>query len=97
LIVLLLAALFSACSTLLIGPLSFVGLMARHLARSLGIHRAHAQLPASALIGALLMVLANWLGGLVTVPDEMPAGLMAALIGGPYLLWAVLRTQPRGC
>jgi ferric hydroxamate transport system permease protein len=96
LIVLLLAALLSACSTLLIGPLSFVGLMAPHLARALGFCRAHAQLPASALIGALLMVLADWLGRLVTFPNEMPAGLMAALIGGPYLLSAVLRAQPRG-
>jgi ferric hydroxamate transport system permease protein len=96
LIVLLLAALLSACSTLLIGPLSFVGLIAPHLARSLGFGRAHAQLPASALIGALLMVLSDWLGGLVTFPNEMPAGLMATLIGGPYLLWVIVRAQPRG-
>lgn len=91
LIVLLLAALLTATSTLLIGPLSFVGLMAPHLARTLGFCRARGQLLTSAIIGALLMVLADWTGRMVMFPNEMPAGLMAALIGGPYLLWAIVR------
>jgi ferric hydroxamate transport system permease protein len=89
--VLLLAALLTATSTLLIGPLSFVGLMAPHLARSMGVTRARGQLMAAASIGALLMVLADWLGRLVLFPNQMPAGLMAALIGAPYLLWALVR------
>ncbi|SAL72746.1 iron-hydroxamate transporter permease subunit [Caballeronia peredens] len=95
LIVLLLASLLTATSTLLIGPLSFVGLMAPHLARALGLGRAREQLLASAAIGALLMVLADWLGRLVLFPNELAAGLMAALIGGPYLLWTLLRSPAR--
>jgi ferric hydroxamate transport system permease protein len=95
LLTLLLAALLSATATLLIGPLSFVGLMAPHLARTFGMARAREQLLASASIGALLMVLASWLGGIVLFPYEMPAGLMAALIGGPYLVWALMRASPQ--
>ncbi|RKF38207.1 Fe(3+)-hydroxamate ABC transporter permease FhuB [Paraburkholderia fungorum] len=94
LVVLLLAALLTATSTLLVGPLSFIGLMAPHLARTLGFCRARGQLLASATIGALLMVLADWSGRMVMFPNEMPAGLMAALIGGPYLVWAIVRTPP---
>lgn len=90
---LLLAALLTATSTLLVGPLSFVGLMAPHIARSLGVCRARHQLLAAAAIGALLMVLAQWSGNLLMFPNEMPAGLMAALIGGPYLLWSLLKRR----
>jgi ABC-type Fe3+-siderophore transport system permease subunit len=87
--------LLTAASTLLVGPLSLVGLMAPHIARSLGVCRAREQLFASAAVGALLMVLAQWCGNLLLFPNEMPAGLMAALIGGPYLLWSLLRVGPR--
>jgi ferric hydroxamate transport system permease protein len=88
---LLLAALMTATATLIVGPLSFVGLMAPHLARALGMSRAREQLLASASIGALLMVLADWIGGLILFPNELPAGLMAALLGGPYLAWMLVR------
>jgi ferric hydroxamate transport system permease protein len=93
--VLLLAALLTATATILVGPLSFVGLMAPHVARSLGVVRAREQMLASAAAGALLLVLADWLGRVLLFPNEMPAGLMAALIGGPYLLWTLLRKTPR--
>ncbi|WP_420994040.1 Fe(3+)-hydroxamate ABC transporter permease FhuB [Cupriavidus sp. 30B13] len=94
--VLLLAALLTATATLLVGPLSFVGLMAPHLARSLGIHRAREQMLAAAAAGALLMVLAQWLGRLLLFPNEIPAGLTAALLGGQYLLLAMLRRGRAG-
>ena len=93
--VLLLTALLTATSTLIVGPLSFVGLMAPHIARSFGVCRAREQLLASAAIGVVLMVLAQWCGNLLLFPNEMPAGLMAALIGGPYLLWSLLKAAPR--
>jgi hypothetical protein len=40
-----------------------------------------------ALIGALLMVFADWLGRNLIFPQQMPAGVLATLIGGPYLMW----------
>jgi len=60
---LLLAAALTASATLTIGPLSFVGLMAPHMARMLGFRRALPQLLLSGLLGAGLMVLADWWGG----------------------------------
>ncbi|WP_322012622.1 Fe(3+)-hydroxamate ABC transporter permease FhuB [Paraburkholderia sp. J12] len=90
-LLMLVAAMATAGATIVVGPLSFVGLLAPHLARLLGFPRARAQLLVAALIGALVMVLADWAGRNLIFPQQMPAGLLAAMIGGPYLLWLLRR------
>lgn len=90
---LLLAALMTGAATLVIGPLSFIGLMAPHLASMLGLKRARPQLFGAALIGALVMVLADWLGRNLTFPFQIPAGLLATLIGGLYFMGLMLRSR----
>lgn len=89
LLLLVLIALLTACATLVIGPLSFVGLLAPHLARLLGFGRAREHLLGAALIGALLMILADWVGRQALFPQEIPAGLVASLIGGSYFMWSM--------
>lgn len=91
LLLLVLIALFTACATLVIGPLSFVGLLAPHLARLLGFGRAREHMLGAALIGALLMILADWVGRQALFPNEIPAGLVASLIGGAYFIWSMRR------
>jgi iron complex transport system permease protein len=91
--VMTLAALLTAASVLVAGPLSFVGLVGPHLARMLGVSRALPQLIAAALIGAALMVVADWVGRLVIYPLQLPAGVVAALIGVPYLIWHLTRRE----
>ncbi|MGL4962298.1 MAG: Fe(3+)-hydroxamate ABC transporter permease FhuB [Inquilinus sp.] len=86
-----LVALPVAAATLAIGPLSFVGLMAPHMARLAGFRRALPQLLASALAGALILLVADWLGRTLIFPWQVPAGLLAAFIGGPYVLWLLRR------
>ncbi|MET1078079.1 MAG: Fe(3+)-hydroxamate ABC transporter permease FhuB [Pseudomonas sp.] len=86
LVLLLLAALLTAGATLVIGPLSFIGLLAPHLARLLGLNRALAQLLGAGLLGALVMVLADWLGRNLLFPAQLPAGLLASLVGGAYFM-----------
>lgn len=80
------SALLTALATLLIGPLSFVGLLAPHLANMLGARLPRQQLLAAALIGATVMALADWLGRQIGFPYEIPAGVMATLLGGAYFL-----------
>ncbi|ALN71602.1 Fe(3+)-hydroxamate ABC transporter permease FhuB [Aureimonas sp. AU20] len=82
----LLAAALAAAATPIVGPLTFVGLMAPHAARMLGFHRAAPALLASALAGALLLVAADWLGRTLAYPWQMPTGIVAALIGAPALM-----------
>jgi ferric hydroxamate transport system permease protein len=91
LLLLLLVALLTACATLVVGPLSFIGLLAPHMARLLGLSRARQHLLGAALVGMLLMVLADWVGRQVIFPYEIPAGLVASLIGGAYFMWGLRR------
>ncbi|ADP09911.1 iron-hydroxamate transporter permease subunit [Erwinia sp. Ejp617] len=84
---LLLAAGLTAAATLTIGPLSFVGLMAPHMARMLGFRRALPQQVMAALLGGGLMVAADWCGRMLSFPDQIPAGLLATFIGAPYFIY----------
>lgn len=86
-----LAALMTAVASLLVGPLSLIGLIAPHLARLAGFARSRDQLFASVLIGCGVMIVADWLSRLVAFPYQVPVGLFAALIGGPYLIWLLNR------
>lgn len=88
-----LSAIMTAAATLVVGPLSFVGLMAPHLAHGLGLRRPSTQLLAAALIGATLLVIADWTGRMIAFPYQLPAGLISALVGAPMLLF-VLRRRP---
>jgi ABC-type Fe3+-siderophore transport system permease subunit len=81
-----LTAALTAAATLVVGPISFVGLMAPHLARGAGLRRPGTELAGAVAIGAAVMVGADWLGRTVVFPFEIPAGLAATLIGGPLLV-----------
>jgi len=89
------AALATAFASLLVGPLSLIGLIAPHLARLAGFARSRDQLLAAMLIGCGVMITADWLARLVVFPYQVPVGLFAALIGGPYLIWLLNRGGPR--
>ncbi|NPE69167.1 iron chelate uptake ABC transporter family permease subunit, partial [Dickeya dadantii] len=94
LLILLLAAVLTAVATMTVGPMSFVGLMAPHMARMLGFNRVIPQLAYSALVGGGLIVLADWFGRMLLFPNQIPAGLLATFIGAPYFIW-LLRRQAR--
>ncbi|UTV30630.1 Fe(3+)-hydroxamate ABC transporter permease FhuB [Photobacterium atrarenae] len=83
----LLAAMLTALATIVVGPLSFVGLLAPHMARSLGQYSARQQLVVACLLGGNIMMLADWVGRNVWFPWQFPAGLLASVIGGGYFLY----------
>ncbi len=86
-----LASVLTAGATMLVGPLSFAGLMGPHLARLAGFQRAATHLFASALAGGLILLVADWTGRNIIFPFQVPAGLLAALVGGPFLLYLIAR------
>lgn len=88
---LLLVAGLTVSATLVVGPLSFVGLMAPHLARLFGFSRAKEHLICAALVGSALMLFSDWLGRQWLYPQEIPAGMVASIIGGMYLMWRLRR------
>ncbi|WP_410751192.1 Fe(3+)-hydroxamate ABC transporter permease FhuB [Citrobacter sp. U14242] len=91
---LMLAAGLTATATMTIGSLSFVGLMAPHIARMLGFRRTMPHMVISALAGGVLLVFADWCGRMVLFPYQIPAGLLSTFIGAPYFIY-LLRKQSR--
>ncbi|BCR31236.1 Fe3+-hydroxamate ABC transporter permease FhuB [Aeromonas caviae] len=89
--ILLLVAVLTASATMVIGPLSFAGLLAPHLARLMGLVRARWLLLGAAGCGALLMVSADWIGQQILFPQEVPVGLVSTLLGGAYFMWCLRR------
>lgn len=75
------------------GGIGFVGLMAPHMARRLIGSSFGALLPVSALLGAILVMLADLVGRLAFSPLEIPAGVFTASIGAPYFIYLLFKTR----
>jgi iron complex transport system permease protein len=79
------------------GLIGFVGLMVPHLVRLWSGPDNRLLLPQSALVGALLMVLADALSRALITPSELPVGILTALAGGPFFLLLIhLRYREAG-
>ncbi len=87
------ASLAVAASVAAAGVIGFVGLIAPHVARALvgGVHRR--VLPASGLVGAILLVGSDLLARSVVPPLELPLGVVTALLGGPFFLVILLQRR----
>jgi ABC-type Fe3+-siderophore transport system permease subunit len=91
--VLVCAAVLTALSVAAVGVVGFLGLVAPHAARGLvGARSAHV-VPVAVLLGATLMVVADAVGRTVLAPAELPAGVVVALIGGPYFIHLLARSR----
>ncbi|MEK1889891.1 MAG: Fe(3+)-hydroxamate ABC transporter permease FhuB [Phyllobacterium sp.] len=90
-----LSALLTAIATLVVGPLSFVGLMAPHLAQRLGLPRGTAHILGSAMFGAVLMATADFVGRTIYFPWQLPTGLVATLLGGPVFAVLMIRSSSK--
>ncbi|MDO4233599.1 iron ABC transporter permease [Pseudomonas sp.] len=95
LLLLLCSVTLTAATVANIGVMTFVGLVAPHLARQLCGDRHGALLPLSALFGAVLVLLGDTLGRGLLPPLQLPAGLVVAIIGAPYLLVLLARQRNR--
>jgi iron complex transport system permease protein len=79
-----------------IGLVAFVGLAAPHLVRSL-VRTTHAwRLLLAALMGGALLGLADVMARVLFAPQELPVGVLTAVLGGGYLLWRVYRDSGAG-
>lgn len=75
------------------GGIGFVGIVVPHLLR-LVIGPDHRYLlPASALLGASFLLIADAVSRLVVAPAELPIGIVTAAVGGPFFLWILLRRR----
>lgn len=73
------------------GPIGFLGLIAPHLTRFLIGGKHQYLLPASILVGANIMLLADFVARNINPPIELPAGIITAIIGAPYFIWLIIK------
>ncbi|RKZ08950.1 iron ABC transporter permease [Candidatus Fermentibacteria bacterium] len=85
------AALLAGSTVGVVGPVGFVGLMVPHIMRRFVGSDYRYLIPASALGGMLLVILADSLSRVIISPAELPIGIVMSLIGGPFFLVLLLR------
>jgi len=83
----LVAVYLAAISVSAVGLVGFVGLIVPHISRLLVGSDYKLALPMSFLIGALILLAADTVGRTVFAPIEIPAGIVMAMVGGPYFLY----------
>jgi iron complex transport system permease protein len=94
-LVIVLGSVLTASAVALSGLIGFVGLFVPHVMRLI-VGPAHRRLmPASVLLGATFLVLADLLARSLMPPTEIPVGILTAFVGGPMFLW-LLRRERRG-
>ncbi|MFD5865962.1 iron ABC transporter permease [Agromyces sp. NPDC127015] len=87
------AVALTATAVSAVGVIGFVGLVAPHAARALVGARHALVLPLAALLGALLVTVADTIGRTVIAPGQLPAGLVTAVVGAPYFVWLLWRSR----
>lgn len=95
LVLVLAAVLLTAVATAAAGPIAFVALSAPQLARRLT-RSAGANLLPSALMGAALLVVADWIAQRAFGDRQLPVGVVTGMIGGCYLLWLLVSERKAG-
>lgn len=88
---LLTAVALAASAVSVSGGISFIGLMAPHMAKALVGPRNQLFIPVSILLGGWLLLFADTVGRHLVQPDGIPAGIMVALIGAPYFVYLLLK------
>jgi len=88
---LLVAVALVAVGTAASGPIAFVAFLAPPIARRLA--RAPLSLVPAALVGALIVLLADMVGRRAFAPTEIPVGIFTGLCGAPYFLWLLARAN----
>ncbi|MEJ8548065.1 FecCD family ABC transporter permease [Brevibacillus borstelensis] len=77
------------------GGISFVGLMAPHMARKLVGTGYGSLLPASAILGGMFVLLADLIARTLFVPLDIPAGVFTATIGAPFFMYLLYKSRNR--
>lgn len=92
-IISIIAVLLASIATAIAGMFTFVGLLIPHIGRALVGNDHKLLIPFSALAGALLILSADTLGRTLFSPIEIPASIIMAVIGGPFLIFLLRKSD----
>lgn len=85
------AVLLASIATAIGGLIAFVGLLVPHIARQMVGTDHRVLIPFCAILGGLLILVADTLGRTIIAPMEIPASVIMTIIGGPFLIFMLMR------
>ena len=85
--------LMVAAATSMVGVIAFIGLLVPHLLRLLRGSDNRYVITGSALLGGIVMLVADMVSRIIIAPAEMPIGIISAFIGAPLFLWMLLQNR----
>lgn len=88
--VMTIASFLVACVVAFVGPIGFVGLVAPHMSRMIIGSDHRFQLPASGLLGAIILVSSDILGMNIIPPIIIPVGIMTSILGVPFFFYLIM-------
>ena len=91
----LLTALGVGFATAVAGTIAFVGLIVPHIVRILSGPNHRTLIPASGLLGAVLLILADLIARIVLAPAEIPVGVVTAFMGAPFFIYLLVQRRGR--
>ena len=91
----LICSLLAGTSIAVSGTIGFVGLIVPHFARLLAGSDHKRALPVSALLGGILVVWVDVAARLLIAPEELPVGVLTAVVGGPLFLYLLSKKTRR--
>ncbi len=92
----LVIVLLAGSATAAVGPISFLGLTAPHFARRIVGTDYRRILPFAMLISAAIMLMADCLGRMISMPGEISVGIMVSILGGPFFIYLAKRLRVIG-
>jgi iron complex transport system permease protein len=87
------AIALAGASVSISGSISFVGLMAPHLSRKLVGNKHNILVPTCALVGAILVLVADTFARTVVKPSEIPTGIVVSVLGAPFFIYLLIRNR----
>jgi iron complex transport system permease protein len=93
--IVVLTALAVGISVALCGVIAFIGLVVPHLIRLMLGPNHHVVIPGSAIVGGLLLLLADSFSRILLSPAELPVGIITALLGGPFFIYLIIQQKGR--
>lgn len=92
-LLLVLAVILTGSSVAISGTIGFIGLIAPHMARKLVGSKHKFLIPASAILGSILLLVSDSIGKGIFAPVEVPTGVVTAIIGAPYFLYLLIKSK----
>lgn len=92
-VLLLISVALAGSAVAVAGAIGFVGLVAPHMARKLVGSSFGSLIPASALVGGLVVLLADTVGRTAFLPQDVPAGVFTAAVGAPFFIYLLYRNR----